>query len=73
MSMPLDDNLLDGCLIGITKINSNRKVEEKENGKHARLPAQMPASRVLNKFGGNERQERKDAVSGRKDGNRGAG
>ena len=33
----------------------------------------MPASRVLKKPGGNERQERKDAVSGRKDGNRGAG
>ena len=33
----------------------------------------MPASRVPKKPGGNNRQERKDAVSGREDGNRGAG
>ena len=33
----------------------------------------MPASRVLKKPGGNEIQERKDVVSARKDGNRGAG
>ena len=40
---------------------------------NARLLAQMPASRVPGKPGGNNRQERKDAVSGREDGNRGAG
>ena len=39
----------------------------------ARLLAQKPASRVSNKPSGNNRQERKDAVSSRKDGNRGAG
>ena len=33
----------------------------------------MPASRVSRKPGGNNRQERKDAVSSREDGNRGAG
>ena len=41
-------------------------------GNHARLHSQMP-SRVLKKPGGNERQERKDVVSGRRDGNCGAG
>ena len=40
---------------------------------NARLLAQMPASRVSRKPGVNNSQERKDAVSGRKDGNRGAG
>ena len=48
------------------------KSRRKRRVKHARLPAQMPASRVLKKPGGNERQERKDEVSDRKDGNRGA-
>ena len=47
--------------------------EEKEKEDHARLPAQMPASRVLRNPGGNDRQERMDAVSGLEDGNRGAG
>ena len=37
--------------------------------KHARLPAQVPAFRVSKKPGGNERQERKDAVSGQEDKN----
>ena len=41
-------------------------------GDNAQLLAQMPASRVSRKPGGNNRQERKDAVSGRDDGNRGA-
>ena len=41
---------------------------------NARLLAQMPASRVSRKPGGNNRQERMDAVSAsREDGNRGAG
>ena len=48
------------------------KSRRKRRVKHARLPAQMPASRVLKKPSGNERQERKDAVSRRKDGNPGA-
>ena len=47
-------------------------IEKKEKEDHARLPAQMPASRVPRNPGGNNRQERKDAVSGQKDGNRGA-
>ena len=51
--------------------------EEPNGGKikedNARLLAQMPASHVSRKPGGNNRQERKDAVSGREDGNRGAG
>ena len=49
--------------------------EEPNGGKikedNARLLAQMPASSVSRKPGGNNRQERKDAVSGREDGNRG--
>ena len=44
-------------------------IEEKEKEDHARLPAQVPASRVPSNPGGNNRQERKDAVSGLKDGN----
>ena len=35
---------------------------------HARLPAQEPASSVSKSPGGNNRQERKDAVSGQEDG-----
>ena len=46
--------------------------DEKEKDDHARLPAQVPASRVSRNPGGNNRQERMDAVSGQKDGNRGA-
>ena len=46
-----------------------RTNEEKEKEDHARLPAQMPASRVSRNPGGNNRQERKDAMSGQKDGN----
>ena len=40
---------------------------------NARLLAQMPPSRESRKPGGNNRQERKDAVSGRENGKRGAG
>ena len=42
-------------------------IKDNENKKHARLPAQMPASRVSKNPGGNNRQERMDAVSGRED------
>ena len=35
---------------------------------HARLPAPVPASSVSRSLGGNNRQERKDAVSGQEDG-----
>ena len=42
-------------------------IEENEKKKHARLPAQMPASRVSRNPGGNNRQERMDAVPGRED------
>ena len=34
-------------------------IEETEKKKHARLPAQTPASRVSKNPGGNKRQERK--------------
>ena len=43
-------------------------IEETEKKKHARHPAQMPAFRVSRNLGGNNRQERIDAVSGREDG-----
>ena len=68
-----EETVLDGCLNDLAKINKSRQIEEKEKGKHARLPAQVPASRVPKKPGGNERQERKDAVSGQEDGNQQAG
>ena len=42
-------------------------IEENEKKKHARLPVQMPASPVSMDPGGNNRQERMDAVSGRED------
>ena len=42
-------------------------IEENEKKKHARLPAQMPASRVSKNPGGNNGQEWMDAVSGRED------
>ena len=41
--------------------------EYEKNKKHARPPAQMPASRVSRIPGGNNRQERMDALSGRED------
>ena len=73
ISAPLEEKLLTGSLRPPGKCHhkKNRMEEKKED--NARLPAQRPASRVLKKHSGNERQERKDAVSGRKDGNRGAG
>ena len=43
-------------------------IEENEKKKHARLPAQMQASRVSRNPAGNNRQERMDAVSGLEDG-----
>ena len=42
-------------------------IEETEKNKHAQHPAQTPASRVSKNAGGNTRQERMNAVSGRKD------
>ena len=45
------------------RIKRRKKEEE-----HARLPAQMSGSRVSRNPGGNNRQERMDAVSGLKDG-----
>ena len=39
--------------------------EEKEEEDHARLPAQVPASRVLRNPGGNTRQERMQCQAGR--------
>ena len=42
-------------------------IEETEKKKQARVPAQTPASRVSKNPGGNKRQERMDAVSGRED------
>ena len=42
-------------------------IEENEKKKHARLPAQMPASRVSRNPVGNNRQERMDAVSGQEE------
>ena len=44
---------------------TNGKTKKKH---HARLPAQVPASSVSRNPGGNNRQERKDAVSGQEDG-----
>ena len=55
------------------KKKGTEKSRRERREKNGRLPAQMPASRVSKKPGGDERQERKDAVSGREDGNRGAG
>ena len=43
-------------------------IGQNEKRKHARLPAQTPASGVSKNPGGNKRQERMDAVSGREDG-----
>ena len=44
---------------------NNEKTKKKH---HARLPAQVPASSVSKSPDGNNRQERKDAVSGQEDG-----
>ena len=63
-----EETFLDGCLNDLAKINRSRKLEEKEKGEHARLPVQVPASRVSKNPGGNNRQERKDAVSGQEHG-----
>ena len=46
-----------------------RPIEKTEKkGVHARLLAQLPASSVSRNPGGNNRQERNDAVSGQEDG-----
>ena len=44
---------------------TNGRIKKKH---HARLPPQVPASRVTKNPGGNHRQERMDAVSGQGDG-----
>ena len=46
---------------------NTEQIEETEKRKHARLPAQTPASHVSKNPGGNNRQERINAVSGRED------
>ena len=57
----------------LQKSTETEKSGRKRREKHARLPAHVPASRVPKKPGGNERQERKDAVSGQEDENQEAG
>ena len=57
----------------LQKSTGAQKSRTKKREKHARLPAQVPASRVSRKPRGNERQERKDAVSGQEDGNQETG
>ena len=55
----------------VTGHKSSGAEPNKENEKEdrARLPAQVPSSRVLRNPGGNDKQERMDAVSGPTDGN----
>ena len=55
------------------KSTGAEKSRRKRREKHTRLPAQVPASRVSKNPGGNERQEREDAVSGPEDGNQETG
>ena len=72
-STSLEEKLLAGCLRPPSTCHHMQNKSRRRNEDNARLLAQMPASRVPRKPGGNNRQERKDAVSHRKDGNRGAG
>ena len=74
LSTPIDENLLDGCLNDLTKVNRNRTNRgEREGGNtHGFLHKCQPPA-CSRSPGGNYRQEREDAVSGREDGNRGAG
>ena len=73
ISVPLEEKLLTICLRPPGTCHHMQNQSRRRNEDNARLLAQMPASRVPKTPGGNNRQERKDAVSGRKDGNRGAG
>ena len=54
----------------MTRAETNRELRKST---HARLVAQLQASRVSRNPSGNYKQERMDAVSGQEDGNRGAG
>ena len=68
MSTSLEEKFLASCQTsqGISWFKrTNGKMKKKH---HARLPAQVPASSVSRSPGGNNRQERKDAVSGQEDG-----
>ena len=53
----------------LQKSTGAEKSRKERRVKHARLPAQVPASRVSEKPGGNERQEWKDEVSCQEDRN----
>ena len=67
ISTPLEEKLLTEETTRHTPSHAE-PIEEKEKENNAQLLAQMPASRVPRNPRGNNRQERKDAVSGRKTG-----
>ena len=46
-----EETFHDCCLDDLADITRSRKIEEKDKEKHARLPAQVPASRVSKKNG----------------------
>ena len=66
-SISLEEKFLASCQNsqGTSWFKRSEKTKKKQ---HARLPAQVPASSVSKSPGGNERQERKDAVTGQNDG-----
>ena len=70
----LEETFLDGCLESVITCHhvQNQPRRRRKRNTHGFLLKCQPL-RVSRKPGGNNRQERKDAVSGRKDGNRGAG
>ena len=53
----------------LQKSTGAEKSRKERREKHAQLPAQVPASRVSEKLGGNERQEWKDEESCQEDRN----
>ena len=63
ISATLEETFLEGCLKTTGHMPPRAEpIEETEKEKHARLPAQTPASRVSKNPGGNNRQERMNAV-----------
>ena len=68
MFASLEEKFLASCQNSHGTSQFKRTDGETKKKHHARLPAQVPASSVSRNPGGNNRQERKDVVSGQEDG-----
>ena len=67
-STSLERTFLTSCQTSQGTLRLKRTTEKTQKKQHPRLLAKMPASSVSGNPGGNYKQERNDAVSGRQDG-----